>query len=106
MSIPDNRGFAVNGASRDEYVRFLISRNVPSRQLPYYVKRVNQFIASLSPQDPCAVDTATITETLTALGREPGLRDWQFQQLINAVRQYLVGLKQSGFARQVDWNYW
>ena len=69
------------------------------------VVRAEQYIAAhpdrrLADQPPADVDTY-----LAALGRETGLKAWQFRQVVDAIQRLfeLVGVNWLG---EVDWAHW
>lgn len=47
-----------------------------------------------------------VKRILTALCRQGNLLDWQFAQLVDAVRIYFTCHIKSHLANTVDWNYW
>ena len=79
---------------------------MPSRQRPFYVRRVNQFLRAANGCDPRSLDERKIGEILTAFGRHGDLTDWQFAQVVDAVRIYLLELLKHDPASRVDWAYW
>ena len=100
------RSRALGERERAEYVNCLTAEAVPSRQQPFYVTRVNQFIRAANGRPIESLDEKEIGDVLASFGRRDDLSDWQFAQLVDAVRVYLVGLLKSESATRVDWAYW
>ena len=91
---------------RATYLERLAARSIPAKQRPFYVVRANQFVHALDGRDPASLDAPEIETFLTALGHRTGLLDWQFAQLVDAVRVLLVECLQSDAAKRVDWSRW
>ena len=100
------RRHALEDRERTEYVNCLTARAVPSRQQPFYVARVNEFVRAANGRHPESLDEHGIGEILASFGRRDDLADWQFAQAIEAVRVYLVELLELDAATRVDWAYW
>ncbi len=69
------------------------------------VRRAEQYIAAhpdrrLADQSPADVDAY-----LTELGRQAGLKDWQFRQAVDAIRM-LFALAGVAWLDRVDWEQW
>ena len=99
-------GRVLLGREREQYVNCLTFEAVPSKQRPFYVTRVNQFIRATGGRDPGSLDEREIGDILASFGRRERLLDWQFAQLVDAVRVYLVGYLKLRAAGRVDWSYW
>ena len=106
MPTPPEPHRSTNTGYRDRYLEQLARRSIPGKQRPFYLTRAGQFVRALNGRDPASLDEREIGEVLSAFGRRTELRDWQFAQLVDAVRILLVECVRSEAARRVDWSYW
>lgn len=100
------QGHVLSEDERAAYLDCLCVESVPSKYMKYYVARTNQFLKACDGHSVHVLDKEGVGTVLGALGRSDKLLDWQFAQLVDAVRIYLVVLRKLDFATQVDWNYW
>ena len=106
MSSSPPSDYLLVGARRTAYLERLAARSVPERQRPFYLVRANQFVHALDGRDPASLETPEIEAALTELGRRARLLDWQFAQLVDAVRVLLVECLGSDAASGLDWTRW
>jgi len=92
--------------ARDTYLQCLVEEGVQLKKRNYYVMRLNQFLAETPCLEPASLREHEITALFTAFGRRQDLHDWQFAQLVDAVRIYFAKLLKSPMAEQLDWQYW
>ena len=98
------RGHLLRGRSREEYVNCLTARGVPSRQVPFHVARVNQFLAVVGDVALTTLEAENVRGSLSAVARRECLADWQAAQLVEAVRLYLVTHLRLPNAARMDWT--
>jgi integron integrase len=100
------------GASRavqrfwHNYFSILEKSSVPVRTRPWYRKHVEAYIEAhpgrrLGEQLPHDVD-----DYLAAKGRQPNLREWQFRQIVDALRLLFCDLVCAPWAAGYDWLRW
>lgn len=106
MSDSTGQGKLTPGPARDAYLRCLQEKNISLKSRPYYVTRVNQFLSAAPNGNPALLNNQDIKRILTAFDRQDNLRDWQFAQLVDAVRIYFTCYLKSQLANTVDWSYW
>ena len=106
MSDSKSQGKTASGGPHKTYLRCLHDEDIPLKSRPYYVTRVKQFVSASSSRDPVSLDQQEIERILTSFGRSDDLQDWQFAQLVDAVRIYFICFLKSPAANGVDWNYW
>jgi len=94
------------GPARDAYLHCLGNENIPLKNRTFYVTRLNQFLHASSCQNAAQWDEHEIGRILTLFGRRDDLLDWQFAQLVDAVRIYYACLLKSPAAQRMDWMYW
>lgn len=92
--------------TRTAYEKCLTLEGIPSNQHSYYVVRANQFIKAGSGFYPGNLRVEDIGKILEKLGRDGKLADWQFAQLVDAVRILLSKYMTSSASANVDWSYW
>jgi len=89
-----------------EYENCLTLERVPSRQKRYFVARVKQFISATNGRDVNTLGEQEIAGILKSFCLRDELLDWQFAQLVDAVRIYLVDVLKLRCAGEVDWAWW
>ena len=72
--------------TRIAYKKCLTAEGIPSKQHSYYLIRANQFVKATAGRDPRALTADQTGKILESLGRDNKLTDWQFSQLVDAVR--------------------
>jgi len=87
------------GPARVTYLRYLDQENIPTKNRAYYVIRLNEFLQASSSRNPAVLNKHDISQVLNAIGRSKNLHDWQFTQLVDAVRIYIVYLVKSTAAQ-------
>ena len=90
MAASDFSAQTLTGKEREAYLRLLGKEGIPERSRPYYVLRAKEYIVATGSVNPESLDEQGISEVLNKLGRSNLLLDWQFAQLVDAVRIYLV----------------
>ena len=106
MSIPNGRYRASTWRDEEGYVNCLTVHEVSAKRRPYYVMRVRQFLSAAGVRDGRELDAGTIEDALATLGRGGSLCDWQFEQLVDAVRLYLSDFLKLDAASRFDWAHW
>jgi len=102
--IPRHAIACLTAASSSSYLQLLASESIPLKSKPYYVARFEQFVAAAGAREPETLPEQDIVELLTAFGQRDDLQDWQFGQMVDAVRIYLVRLIGSPGATSMDWQ--
>ena len=80
----------LSGKERDKYLDCLGTEVARPQRKSFYIARVNQFIAAIDGRDPGTLDEQELGSVFTALDKHAKLKDWQFAELVDAVRVYLV----------------
>ena len=106
MSNQSRTSHSLAGQRRTAYEKCLTFEGIPSKQHFYYCVRANQFIKAGGNRDPGGLQVDEIGEILGILGRDEKLADWQFAQLVDAVRILLTKCLASSASVKVDWSYW
>lgn len=89
----------------DRYIKSLHESGVRPPFDRWHVLRAEHYIAAhpgrrLADHTPAEVDAY-----LTEMGRNGGLKGWQFRQIVDAI-QKLVELAGAGWTGEVDWEHW
>ena len=106
MSESTGRARGLGERERGSYLKRLEAEGVSPKRRPYYLARAGQFVAAANGRDPAALDESEIGDLLGTLERRGNLRDWQFAQLVDAVRLYLSQGPEGSAAGRVDWSWW
>ncbi len=97
---------ALAGQTRTGFETWLTREGIPSKSHVYYRHRANQFIKSANGRHPAELSAKEVGELLERFGRDENLADWQFGQLVDAVRILLTHCLASTAAKHIDWEYW
>ena len=106
MSGQSHTRYLLADPTRIAFENCLTREGVPSKSHLYYRHRANQFIKSANGRNPAELRVEEIVGILGNFGRDEKLADWQFAQLVDAVRILLLKCLTSQAARHVDWAYW
>jgi len=92
---------------KSDFLACLSSRRIPGKCRRHYVACVALFLKRMDAREPRSLEPQEITEILASFGHSSeNLQDWQFAQLIDAVRIFLVDCIGSESAARVDWSFW
>ena len=91
---------------REMYVKCLALEGIPEKQHSYYIMRASQFCHVVAGRELYSLQVPDINEAMETLGRDDKLADWQFSQLIDAVRILMTRCVSSKASTKVDWEYW
>ncbi|MGQ7848458.1 integron integrase [Granulosicoccus sp. 3-233] len=92
--------------TRIAYKKCLTAEGIPSKQHSYYLTRANQFVRAACGRDPRQLQPHETEKILDTLGRDNNLTDWQYQQLVDAVRILLINCLHSSASEAADWSRW
>lgn len=90
----------------DSYIEILLNQGVKQESLRWYVKRVEQYIAHFSDERLVRHTPDHITRYFTDIGRNSRLKDWQFRQVVDAIRILFCEFLCAEWRSEIDWNYW
>ncbi len=88
------------------YLICLDNASVSMRQRRWYVRRVEEFIKAQNGRSIKSLSARDIDEYLDALGRQGRLEDWQFVQVVDALRILFCDLLHKFGDGQPDWRGW
>ncbi len=89
----------------DRFINISVKQGVGESYLRWYVIRAEQYLKA-NPGKKLAQHSADdVNAYLKNLGRNETLKDWQFRQTVDAIRNLFLT---AGVDRVegVDWNYW
>lgn len=90
----------------ENYALFLVKHGVRPYSVHAYVLRTKQYIA-LFPEQHIRTHTAEQVEIyLNKVGRETGLKPWQFGAVVDAIRILFTLALKLKWANDFDWEYW
>jgi hypothetical protein len=90
----------------DNYIEKTKSYSVPSKSIRWYVKRVEAFIEAHPSMQLSQHTTKSVESYLNQLSKNPRLADWQFKQIVDALRILFVELVRADWAKDFSWDYW
>lgn len=91
--------------SWDEFIAACRAHRVPERSIPWYVRRMEWYLRDHSGLSPLEYGAEHVR---AYLGSEhtAKLADWQFRQLVEALRIFFAQVAKSEWALSFDWEYW
>lgn len=90
----------------DRYIYHLDNQGVKPEARRWYVRRAEQYIAHYPNKKLADHSKKDIDNYLAMLGRQNRLKDWQFQQAVDAIKTLFTKLVAPEWSQQVDWNHW
>lgn len=99
QSTPDRAG-----SFWDKYIQALLNQNVKASVARWYVIRAEQFLKAFPDKKLEEITQQDIVEYLNKVGRLSHLSNWQFRQVVEAIRQ-LFPYSSTNMEKQVDWDY-
>lgn len=89
----------------DRYLDLLNKRGVKPKVARWYVRRAEAFVKSLEGRKLRDLDATEVNRYLEELGRKGRIKDWQFRQAVDAIRN-LLQLAGAACEKEVNWEYW
>ena len=90
----------------DPYRELLVAKRIPGKAQRWHVAHVEQFHDALKPASLTQLSAEQMTGYLRQASSTGQWQDWQFRQLVDALRLLLVDFAQVKAAQAVDWDYW
>lgn len=89
----------------DRYIHHLNKKMIRQTVARWYVIRVEQYINYYAGKPLHDHDPDDVTEYFRKLGRNQKIQDWQFRQIVDAIRN-LFEMLGAAWIGEVDWQYW
>lgn len=89
----------------DRYINFICKHGVSEGARVYYVKYCERYISEYSNKQLFHHTPEDVNEYFSKLSGRPRLRDWQFEQAVDAIHQ-LFKIVGKDFEGKVDWVHW
>lgn len=90
----------------DKYINKTVSYGVPEGARRWYVRHVEEFIKANPEIRLSAMQEHNITEYFEVIGRKPGIVDWQYQQVVEALKILFCDIVAKEWACVYDWQSW
>ena len=106
MSLSDRRPPACTSETWERFLEVLAAQGVKQQQWRWYAYRVEQYFKAVSGTRADQHTAADVAGYLEELGRSGGLEDWQYLQVVDALRVLFSEAARSPWSAEVDWAYW
>ena len=90
----------------EKYINKTKLYRVPEKSIRWYVKRVEEFIKAHPDEQLAQHSDKTVDAYLNKLARNPRLEDWQFKQVIGALKILFVEMVRPVWANDFPWDEW
>ncbi|MDJ0808207.1 MAG: integron integrase [Gammaproteobacteria bacterium] len=90
----------------DNYQSLLEKRKIPAKAMKWYRLRAEQFIQAHRGKRLVTHSAADVTDWFEVIGRQAEFTDWQFSQVVDALRILFCDMLNAVWCKEVDWNYW
>lgn len=90
----------------DKYIAKTRSYKVPDKAIRWYVIRVEQYIKTHHNLPLEEHSPEILNKYLQGLGRQHRLKDWQFKQIIHALKIFFVDVICAEWAQNYPWQHW
>ena len=89
----------------DQFVERAKKSGVKEAAMRWHILRAEQYLKAFSDKRLAEHSTEDVTGYLETVGRIDRITDWQFVQVVDAIRNLLVPAGAAA-ADNVDWAYW
>ncbi len=90
----------------DKYIAKTRDYGVKDHLSKWYVRHVENYIKRYPDTRLAAHNAGNIEQYLREKGRTPGLEDWQYRQIIDALKILFVDILCVNWAKEFDWDVW
>jgi len=90
----------------NNYTLFLVKQGISKKQVGWYVLRTKQYIGHFSDVNVREHTPDKVNEYFQDAGRKQSLNEWQFVQLVDAIRLLFSLALKIDWAVSFDWDYW
>lgn len=90
----------------EKYIEKLEPYQVKPDVARWYVRHAEQYIKAFPDQRLATHTTQNIEQYLQDKGRNKRLKDWQFQQMVTALRVLFADVVKAPWAESFGWQYW
>lgn len=90
----------------DKYIFLLGNSGVKTSAQRWYVRRVEQYISHYQGQKLATHTPGHVNRYFQEIGSQNGLEDWQFIQIVRAIRILFCDLLHHDWASSIDWDGW
>jgi integron integrase len=90
----------------DNYIHLLDKQGVNVKFRRWYVMRVEAYIRYYPEERLRSHTPQHVVRFLTEAGLQRGMTDWQFRQLVDAIRILFCDFLALEWCAEVGWNYW
>ena len=90
----------------DKYIEKTVSYNVPERARRWYVRHIESFIRAHEGRRINQLRASDIDTYLNSKGRNPGMQDWRFRQIVDALRILYIDIVKTDWANDFEWQHW
>lgn len=90
----------------DRYIQVLDKCGINVKFRRWYVKRVEEYIQYFPDERLRTHTPQHVVRFFTEVGLQTGLSDWQFRQVVDAIRKLFCNLLALEWCDEVDWHYW
>ena len=90
----------------DNYIAKTISYRVKPTVITWYVKRCEEYIKANSDTKLKYHTSAFVEKYLSVKSRQKQLLDWQFAQIVDALKILFLDIIRSEWAAEFDWEHW
>ena len=90
----------------DKYMKKTRRYKIRPEVAQWYVRRAEQYIKSHAGSRLSDHEAHHIEKYLDVKGRNPHLEDWQFEQLVMALKILFIELVGASWANEFCWDHW
>lgn len=88
------------------YISKAKNHNLPHKAVRWYIKRVEEYIKAHPSTRLSQHTRGDVENFLQAAGRNHRLADWQFKQIVHALKILFVDVIRSEWAKEFSWDHW
>ena len=88
------------------FLALLRERGIKDSSARWHVLRAEQFLKASGDRDPTALAVEDVARYLREAGSNARLADWQYRQVVEALKILFVGVLELPWAATFDWSFW
>ena len=95
-----------NDIAWENFIEKSKSKMVPTKAIRWYVRWLEEYLKTQPYDELTQHSAADVERFLQTKGRDPKLKDWQFAQIVDALKIFFLDVLQTKWASQFAWDYW
>lgn len=102
-----NKDFPDNNKSWADSFRIILGKKgIESRYAEWHMRRAQEFMSHSGVSDPRRLTRTKVEQYLAEKSGQNTLHDWQFRQVVEAIRILVHDVAMHEWSKEIDWSFW